>query len=216
MKHPNPKIRRKYQNNFVPSFHVSEFAPDKCPASVKKGKRVFPGSMSDIFGKWVPAGLINHIFKACADAPQHQYYYLTKYLLRYYELDFSPYSAYMVPPNWWLGHSSDGVSNDGIHCSGSTSMHRFVSIEPFHRRINSWPTLDIPSWVIVGAETSGGRAVRDRMPDLEWILELREWCLARGVPYFEKPSLLQIPGFGKTLIQQWPKDTKRSNTKERI
>jgi protein gp37 len=34
--------------------------------------------MADLFGEWVPDEWIKEVFRACEEAPQHRYLFLTK------------------------------------------------------------------------------------------------------------------------------------------
>jgi len=72
-----------YPFKFEPTFH--RYRLDE-PKRKTKGKTIFVGSMCDLFGEWVPDEWIQEVFKACEDAPQHRYLFLTKNPKRYYNL----------------------------------------------------------------------------------------------------------------------------------
>lgn len=68
---------------------------------MRSPKKVFLGSMTDIFGKWVPDEWIDLIFAYMAIAPQHTFQILTKRPERMKE-----YLAGKIPlPNVWFGAS---------------------------------------------------------------------------------------------------------------
>jgi protein gp37 len=58
---------------------------------------------------------------------------------------------------------------------------RFLSIEPLLAPVRNLPLQDI-EWVIAGGESGGHR----RPVLAEWVREIRDQCLAAGVPFFFK------------------------------
>ena len=69
------QFRCAYPHGFVPTIHryrMGEYR-DK-----KRQRNIFVGSMSDVFGEWVPDRWIREVFNACEKAPQHNYLFLTK------------------------------------------------------------------------------------------------------------------------------------------
>ena len=84
-----------YPFDFEPTFHkyrLNEYQN-------KKGRNIFVCSMADLFGDWVPDEWIEEVFKACHDATQHNYLFLTKNPERYAELGM-PCDNYL-----WYGTS---------------------------------------------------------------------------------------------------------------
>lgn len=180
------KIAMRFQGHFKPTFH-----PDRlgAPVEEKKPQRIFVCSMADLFGKWVPDEWIERVFAACEKAPWHTYYFLTKNPDRYYRL-FEYGWREKIPSNWWLGHSTNGISNHGALCDEFIRMHRFISAEPLLFPL-SWPQINIPRWIIVGAQTNP-----TILPKREWVVEIRGQCKKFNIPLFEKNSLapLDLPG----------------------
>jgi protein gp37 len=72
-----------YPYGFFPTYHPHKLGE---PAEKTKGVTIFVGSMTDLFGKWVPDERIAAVFAACKAAPQHTYLFLTKNPGRYMEL----------------------------------------------------------------------------------------------------------------------------------
>ena len=132
-----------YPFDFTPTFH--RYRLDE-PKHWKKPRNIFVCSMADLMGDWVPQDWKQDVIKACEEAPQHRYLFLTK----------NPY-GYMVWPtkdrpleykfmeqdNFWLGCSITGAEDltryDGHYGRYLYAMcgnilpgrvHRFVSIEP--------------------------------------------------------------------------------------
>lgn len=202
--HPDPKIKHKYRNDFEPTFHPEEFAQDKAPSSVKGGRRVFVGSMTDLFGEWVLDEWIEQVFAACEAAPQHTYYFLTKNPGRYHKLtllDNDDMPQMEDHYNWHFGFSATN-GDEYIERNGNMScmlIRDFASLEPLRGPIKLGRFC--PRWIIVGAETRNGIPVN--MPRREWILDIRKQCKDLNIPLFEKNSLapLDLPG---GLIQEWP------------
>src|SRR5262249_23585617 len=87
-----PIANRFYRKKFEPDFYperLSAPANTKVPEEAKNNpvlKRVFVGSMGDIFGNWVPDELIRQVFASCIANPQWEYLFLTKFPQRYVEL----------------------------------------------------------------------------------------------------------------------------------
>lgn len=76
-------VQTAYPFGFAPTLHRNRM---NIPESWKKPKTIFVGSMSDIFGEWVPDSWIQEVFDACERAPQHRYLFLTKNPNRYNQL----------------------------------------------------------------------------------------------------------------------------------
>jgi protein gp37 len=142
-------------------------------------RTVFVNSMSDLFHPQIPVEFIKQVFEVMADTPQHTYQVLTKRSRRLVDLaDALPW-----PPNVWMGVS---VENDRYvfraeHLRQVDCAVRFLSVEPM---LGPVPSLELEgvSWVIVGGE-SGPDA---RPMDAEWARDVRDRCIAVGVPFFFK------------------------------
>jgi protein gp37 len=172
---------------FDPTFH--RYRLDE-PQKVKKPSTVFVGSMTDLFGEWVPDEWIRAVFEACAKAPQHRYIFLTKNPKRY-----ERYEEYM-PDNMWFGWSQ--TKPCGIGFKTHHSWNTFASLEPMHEEFKEFT----PScgWIIVGAES--GNRKNKVVPKKEWIENIANECAKAKKPLFMKDSLKDI--WGEPLIQQLP------------
>jgi len=86
-------------------------------------------------------------------------------------------------PNVWLGTSieSDAYTFRANHLRATPAAVRFLSLEPL---LGPLPSLDLTGidWVIVGGES--GRGARPMHPD--WVRDIRDRCVAGGVPFFFK------------------------------
>lgn len=187
-----------YPYGFKPTFHrykLDEYAN-------KKGRNIFVCSMADLFGKWVPDSWIEEVFKACENAPQHNYLFLTKNPSRYEEL----LDRYM-PDNMWFGWSQTGSIGYKSLFTTHHSVKTFISIEPLLKPFTEFHIRGI-EWVIVGAET--GRRKDKVIPKREWIEYIVNACKENDIPVFMKSSLTDI--WGEPLIQEFPPELKRSDS----
>lgn len=173
------------------------------PQKWKKGRNIFVCSMADLFGSWVPDSWIEEVFVACEKAPQHNYLFLTKNPQRY--IDLAVREKLPTKGNMWYGST---MTEPDMKSFFSKYHKTFWSIEPilkpFRRMEESKKRL--PDWIIVGAET--GRRKHKVIPKREWIEDILEDCRQRNIPLFMKSSLAEI--WGESLIQEFPKELKRS------
>ena len=190
---------------FAPTFHRYRL---DIPKRWKKSRTIFVGSMTDLFGFWMPEYWIKDVMAAAREAPQHRYLFLTKNYMRACDFKFEE--------NWWIGrtytHTTNSLApgaskneNDYL-CYGIAKSaapypafakheNTFLSVEPI-----SGPVDDLGyyahdhgyKWVIVGAET-GNRSGKI-IPQKEWIDRIVSDCDLRGIPVFMKDSLIPIVG----------------------
>lgn len=174
------RLQAMGQKNYVNGFelamhpHVLEL-----PLSWKKPQTIFVNSMSDLFLADVPTEFINQVFDVMRRAHWHTFQVLTKRAERLAELN----NELPWADNIWMGVSvenSDYVSRiDHLRVTGAKV--KFLSIEPL---LGPVPGLDLRGidWVIVGGESGpGARPMKE-----EWVIEIRDQCLAAKVPFFFK------------------------------
>ena len=177
-----------YPFGFQPTLH--KYHLDQ-PAKVKTGKLIFVGSMTDLFGEWVPDEWIREVFEACDRAPWHTYMFLTKNPNRYIELAKKD----LLPRQHWYGYSA--TRQDQLwhfhHAADCPCINLFVSIEPILEFMVTPFSTHLPAgWVIMGAET--GSRKNKVVPEKRWIQEIAETCEWCGIPVFMKESLQPIMG----------------------
>ena len=184
------------------------FHPDRLdqPYTWKKPRKIFVGSMGDLFHDDVSQQILRTILVLTLNLPRHTFLILTKRPKR---------MAYEIPELWdyrnaegtisknlWLG-----ITAENQKCADERipvllqipAAVRFVSVEPmlgpieldhkYKKRWNdkvpgwemSWMLQDV-DWVIAGPETGPG--ARPCKP--EWIENLYEQCQHAGVPFFDK------------------------------
>lgn len=165
-----------YTNGFELTLH--EHMLDR-PLRWKKPQVIFVNSMSDLFHEDVPLEFILRVFDTMHRACWHQFQVLTKRSDRLFEL--SPEIEW--PPNVWMGVS---VENEDYtfridHLRETGACVKFLSLEPL-----LGPLLNLNlggiDWAIVGGESGpGARPMAE-----EWVIDIRDQCLAADVPFFFK------------------------------
>jgi protein gp37 len=149
------------------------------PLRWKTPKRIFVNSMSDLFHKEVPTDYIQQVFEVMGLARWHQYQILTKRSERVLELS----EKLEWTPQIWMGVS---VENEKYtyrieELRKTSARVKFLSLEPLLGPLRNLNLRGI-DWAIVGGESGpGARAI-----DEAWVTEIRDQCLAAGVPFFFK------------------------------
>lgn len=140
---------------------------------------VFVNSMSDLFHAKVPIAFVRKVFDVMRETPQHTYQVLTKRSARLRRLA----ASLDWPSNLWMGVSVEDERQllriDDLRAVGAAV--RFVSAEPL---LGPLPDLDLTGihWVITGGESGPGA----RPCDPGWVRQIRDTCVAAGVPFFHK------------------------------
>lgn len=189
-----------YPFGFEPTLHKYRL---DMPKKLKTARNIFVGSMTDLFGEWVPDEWIEMVLNACDEAPQHNYIFLTKNPKRYIEL----VEKEIIKPkdNHWYGTSTPTPDDEFFW---NAELNTFVSIEPI---FEPWPEIsdeDIikkVDWAIIGAET--GNRKGKIIPKKEWITNIINQCKIAKVPVFLKESLIEL--MGEDFIQEYPEGLKK-------
>lgn len=186
-----------YPFGFQPTFHHYRLGR---PQKWKDPRNIFVCSMADLFGDWVSDGWIADVFRACVEAPQHRYLFLTKNPDRYADL----YKKGIMPKgadaqNKWYGCSITKPDDPFFwidEAAYGMEHHGFLSIEPimadFPAGGGGLP--DCIRWIIVGAET--GNRKGKIVPEKPWIDHVCGAADRRGIPVFMKDSLIPVVGEG--------------------
>jgi len=154
---------------------------------------VFVNSMSDLFHARVPLAFIRSVFEVMTDTPQHTYQVLTKRSRRLRRL------AHLLPwpPNIWMGVSVEDtrVLSRVDDLRQVSAAVRFLSCEPL---LGPLTGLDLSGvgWLIAGGESGP----RHRSMDPDWARQLRDQCLAMGIPFFFKQWGGRTPKEGGRLL----------------
>lgn len=149
------------------------------PYSLKKPSRVFVNSMSDCFHPGVDASFLADMFEVMNDLPQHTFQILTKRPRRAARWE-GPWTD-----NIWMGVSIENRDTlfriDQLRECGASV--KFISFEPLLEALGDIDFTGI-DWAIVGGESG---------PDFRpmahaWAREIRDQCVALGIPFFFKQS----------------------------
>ena len=174
------RLKAMGQPNYVNGFKLTmhEHVLER-PLEWKTPQVIFVNSMSDLFHKDVPLGFIRRVFDVMQRAHWHQFQILTKRSDRLLEL--SPQLEWT--DNIWMGVSVENADYTFRidHLRRTAAMIKFLSVEPLLGPITRM-NLEGINWVIVGGESGPGARQLKR----EWVVGVRDQCLAAKVPFFFK------------------------------
>ena len=163
------------------------------PAHWKQPSYIFVNSMSDLFhSEKVPYAYVDQVFDIIRRCPQHVFQILTKrpQRMRHYPGSW--------PSNAWAGVSIESEAYtwraDFLRKVGA--QVRFLSLEPLLGPLDSLNLEEI-QWVILGGESGPGH----RPMNPEWVLDIRDRCRARGIPFFFKQWGGLTPKSGGRLLE---------------
>lgn len=189
------------------------------------GKRVFVGSMSDLFHQSVPDDYIARVF-AAMDAARHlTFQVLTKRPQRMARLLGSTAFRMLVDdhrggaagdfvwplPHVWIGTSVEDQRYADLRVPfllATPAAVRFLSVEPLLGPVDLLGAVE-PDWVGSSAGGSGaphplvdwvivgGESGSGARPmHPQWVRDLRDQCVGAGVPFFFKQA-------GTVLAREW-------------
>jgi protein gp37 len=183
------RMAKVYPYGFEPTLHPPRLtAPQsmKVPSEATtdtRFKNVFTGSMSDIFGRWVPTEWIEAILVQVRQAKQWNFLFLTKFPNRMAEFDF--------PPNAWVGTSVDLQARIPAAEKAFAKINakvKWISVEPMLEPLK-FKQLDLFNWIVVGGASSSTKTPEWR-PPAAWVFDLRAQAEAVGIPFYAKHNLL--------------------------
>jgi len=165
-----------YNNGFKLTIHEHAL---KLPLKWKKPQMIFVNSMSDLFHRDVPEKFILKIFNVMNSAPWHTFQILTKRAERLVKVS----DRLVWGKNIWMGVSVENADYKTRidYLRKIKAQVKFISFEPLIDEIDMVDLRGI-DWIIVGGE-SGPKA---RYMSPEWVINLRNQCLAQKVPFFFK------------------------------
>jgi protein gp37 len=165
-----------YRNEFQLTLHEDAL---NLPLRWKKPQNIFVNSMSDLFHNEVPLEFIQKAFDVMGKASWHQFQVLTKRSERLLELnEYLTWSS-----NIWMGVSVENkyYIHRIDHLRKTNAKIKFISFEPLLGPIHE-VDLDGIDWVIAGGESGP----KSRPMNSEWVLEIRDHCTVRNIPFFFK------------------------------
>ena len=168
------------------------------PLSWKRPRMIFVNSMSDLFHKDIPIGFIDSVFDMMETADWHIFQILTKRspLMRDYLMH--RYGPNLTPTHIWCGVSvEDNSATARIqHLRESPASIRFLSIEPLLGPVGDIDLEGI-SWVIVGGESGP----KFRPMKESWVIDIRDICEEKDIPFFFKQWGGRTPKAGGRLLK---------------
>ena len=160
---------------------------DKAACAAGKIETVFCLSLGDIWDSAVDPMWRRDAMRVMRETPNLLYLLLSKRIGNAVDMCDPAKGCEMLPPNCALGAT---MVNQEEWDRDLPKLNRvgvvldarftFASVEPMLGPINTCS--DLPGWVIVGGE-SGTHA---RPMSIQWARELRDQCVAAGVPFFFK------------------------------
>lgn len=149
------------------------------PLKWKKPQTIFVNSMSDLFHEKVADEFIFRVFNVMRRADWHCFQILTKrsnrLMLMSQELPW--------PSHIWMGVSVENQEHTFRidHLIRTGAEVKFLSLEPLLGPIKNLKLEGI-DWVIVGGESGP----RSRPMEEAWVVDIRNQCQERKVPFFFK------------------------------
>lgn len=179
-------MARRFGRSFKPEFH-----PDRldAPSKMETPSLIFVGSVTDMYGEFIPQEWRDAVYKAIEKAPQHRYLFLTKNpsSLRFKELRYiDKYKDNII----WYGMTATRTEDLRSFLSPTIDYHKYpdyISIEPLLGEIDI-KALEVihPKWIILGARTPYNKAYH---PKREWVEIILEFARTHEIPTYLKDNL---------------------------
>ncbi|MGD9636010.1 MAG: DUF5131 family protein [Pirellulales bacterium] len=154
------------------------------PITWSRPKMVFVNSMSDLFHEAISDEFIEIVVRVMEAANWHIYQVLTKRSERLLKLLSTKLRFAAQSPHIWWGVSVEN-RRFGLprieHLRAASPAIAFLSVEPLLEHLGPIE-LEGVRWVIVGGESGPGA----RPMEKTWVLDLRNQCSKRRVPFFFK------------------------------
>ncbi|MCI0537852.1 MAG: phage Gp37/Gp68 family protein [Verrucomicrobiales bacterium] len=174
------RLKAMGQPNYAHGFDLTlQEQMLELPLRWRKPQTIFVNSMSDLFHRDIPFDYIQRVFDVMRRADWHRFQVLTKRADRLLEID----GHLDWTKNIWMGVSVESRKYLGrVDKLRKTGAHiKFLSLEPLLEDLGKFDLTGI-DWVIVGGESGPGA----RPMGVSWVRNLRDLCLAAGVPFFFK------------------------------
>lgn len=175
-----------FPNGFIPTLRADRLAAplNGTPRASDdpRDRRIFTGSMTDLFGRWVPREWIETVLSVARQASQWEFLMLTKFPKRMSEFD--------IPPNVWMGTSVDcqaRVAAAEAAFENVSAKVRWISCEPMIEPLR-FKHLDRFDLVVIGGASPSNQTPR-WIPPFEWIADLMRQADAAGCGVFLKSNL---------------------------
>jgi len=180
----------RYKQGFQPTFfpgRLNAFAQMSAPGEINhpREKNVFVGSMSDVFGKWVPDWMIEMILDEAEENDSFDYLFLTKFPHKLSRFEF--------PDNAWIGTTVDRTHRVSVaerHFKQVEAPVKWLSCEPLLENVApQFDDLSMFDCVVIGAKKGYGDDIEEEQPDLEWVIDLYQKARTAGCRVYFKENL---------------------------
>lgn len=181
---------RFYPQKFEPSIYPERFnAPKntKVPSAADEDvayKNIFTGSMTDVFGRWVPDEWIRRTIGVVKECSQWNFLFLTKFPQRVHEYET------VLPSNAWMGTTVDcqqRVDNAEKAFAKMSGGTKWLSIEPMLTPLQ-FSRLDLFDWIVIGGASKSTKTP-DWKPPFDWIADLHMQARDNGCKVYHKDNL---------------------------
>lgn len=168
------------------------------PRRWSRPRMIFVCAHGDLGHAGIDDHMLDKVFVAMLDAPQHIYQILTKRPERFvsYFADLRQRQHELachagldwldeIPTNWWFGISAEDQKRYDERwpvLAQLPAQIRWVSAEPLLGHLDILAHTTLPNWVVAGGESGPG--ARPMHPD--WARSLRDQCTAAGVAFLFK------------------------------
>jgi protein gp37/ParB-like chromosome segregation protein Spo0J len=178
-----------FPNGFEPTFYPRRLAAPRTmrvPGDAHADTRyrnVFMGSMSDVFGRWVPEEWIAAVLSEIRRAKEWNFLCLTKFPNRMAEFD--------IPPNAWMGTTVDlqaRVAPAEAAFERVNAAVRWLSCEPLLEPLR-FKHLDRFHWIVIGGSSRSSKTPEFK-PPFGWIIDLVQQARDAGLKVYFKTNLL--------------------------
>ena len=145
-------------------------------------RRIFTGSMTDLFGRWVPTEWIEAVLGVARQASQWEFLMLTKFPKRMAEFD--------IPPNVWMGTTVDcqaRVAAAEAAFERVSAKVRWLSVEPMIEPLR-FRHLNRFNLVVIGGASPSSQTPQ-WIPPFEWVGDLMRQADDAGCNVFLKSNL---------------------------
>ena len=175
-----------FPNGFAPTLRADRLA---APLNARprnsddeREGRIFAGSMTDLFGRWVPTEWIEASLSVMRQATQWEFLMLTKFPKRMAEFD--------IPANAWAGTSVDcqaRVASAEAAFADIGGKYHWLSCEPLIEPLR-FKHLDRFHLLVIGG-ASASRATPKWIPPFSWLEDLHRQAAEAGCAVFLKSNL---------------------------
>lgn len=164
---------QRYKQGFQPTFfpgRLAAFSEMTAPKEIghPREKNVFVGSMSDVFGKWVPNWMIQSILNVAEENEGFDHLFLTKFPQKLSQFEF--------PDNCWIGTTVDKKHRVGLaerHFADVEAKVKWLSCEPMLENLApKFDDLSMFDCVVIGAQKGYGDEVEEKQPEFDWVMDL--------------------------------------------